>query len=128
MSKVTPEIEEIIVNLYKKGMSPYEISDALGGRVTHTAIRNRLIDAGVEMRSRSDAKKMRSRSDAKKKHPNVPEVEVLKKEYLDEGQSCYALGKKYDVSPAVIWYRLNKAGVPMKEISQQRRSNQDQTA
>jgi lambda repressor-like predicted transcriptional regulator len=119
MSKVTPEIEEIIVNLYKKGMSPYEISDALGGRVTHTAIRNRLIDAGVEMRSRSDAKK---------KHPNVPEVEVLKKEYLDEGQSCYALGKKYDVSPAVIWYRLNKAGVPMKEISQQRRSNQDQTA
>lgn len=106
MPKATPDkIRKEIIRLYQDGSSPYRISQELQGIITPEGARHILRAEGIELRGRSEAK---TRKD-------LPSIELLKTLYLEAGESCYRIGQKYGMSPATVYLRLARAGVPLRD-------------
>lgn len=105
--RITERKKSAIIRLYtEKGLTPVQIAERL--EVSAFGVRYTLTQAGVPLRSRSEAK---TRGD-------LPGVEVLRKHYEEDQMSCYAIGKKYGMSPATVYLRLQRAGVPLRDITE----------
>ncbi len=102
-----PAMEEKIIKLYKQGHSPYKIAEMLKGKITHGGVRNVLLRAGIETRSRSEVKK-RYKLD----------MAYVTDLYENKGWSTYRIGKHLNVPAAVIWYNLDKVGVKTRSLDE----------